>query len=753
MTDPSGNEASEAAQPPGAAGIYAPYGQLIKMLLPRCGGIVFYSPEKDLLWCSDGCERPDIKVVLDDLPSDVSEEMSGGGAIRNLSDEGSAFVYVLRGRSGEHLGTLVVEIGDGQRQTSGSMVASLLRPVLDCLENRVDVESTLASTKVPTVNSTDADAALDATQIDATQTLQLQLLIGADGPGGPRADRLEYLVKQCVKHLDCVLGALLIPDRNLTISCTAEGTATAEGDQALSKTHKHLLAWIQLNNKPMVINRVKLDAAAKSAPPYKILSCPVHDVHGRVIGLFGLFRAADGADFEPTDVSILELMSRKALNLLNNRYDSLTGLLNRYAFEHDAQEMLQVKSGNGDAEAALLYLDIDGLNVVNEAFGFHAGDEIIQRLAVVTKQRVAEHDVVGRLGGDRFVVMLPPGPAARAEELGEDLRSQMSQLTYLHGERAMPISVSIGVGRSVGTNESIAHIIAAAEYACKRAKELGRNRVEVSHADNAFSVAHRNDALAFANLQGALKANRFRLDVQSIHSLGDEPSVLGHEVLMRMREGDGFVGPDKFLAAAKRYHLMPALDRWVLGAALRSLKAAAAGLVDEGWVSLNVSSQSFQNESFREFLVEQLSASGLSLDSICIELRESSAAHNMREAEALIHSLHELGAKVALDDFGRGLSSLAYLRTLPVQYIKIDGDLVRRVATDRLAESMVLGIAQAAATLEIETIAEHVETEEIAAKLRELGVSYGQGYFFSQPVAMPSAYEEPVAAAGAAQAG
>lgn len=739
MTDPSDNEASEAAEAPGAAGIYAPYGQLIKMLLPRCGGIAFYSPEKELLWCSDGCERPDLKVVLDDLPTDDSEEMSGGGVIRGLGDEGSAFVYILRGQASEHLGTLVVEIGDGQRQTSGSMVASLLRPVLDCLENRVDVEATRAPADMPSV--------------DATQTLQLQLLIGADSANGPRADRLEYLVKQCVKHLDCVLGALLIPDRDLTISCTAGGTASAVGEQALSQTHKHLLAWIQLNNKPMVVNRVMPDAAAKRVPPYKILSCPVHDVNGRVIGLFGLFRTAEGADFEPTDVSILELMSRKAVNLLSNRYDSLTGLLNRYAFEHDAREMLENQDGDEQTEAALLYIDIDGLNVVNGAFGFHAGDEVIQRLAVVTKQGIGAHDIVGRLGGDRFVVMLPRGPAARPEELAESLRAEMSQLTYLHGERAMPVSVSIGIGRSSGTGESISHLIAAAEYACKRAKGLGRNRVEVSHADNAFSVAHRNDALAFASLQNALKANRFGLEVQSIHSLGDEPTVLGHEVLMRMREGDGFVGPDKFLAAAKRYHLMPALDRWVLGAALRGLKAEASSLIDEGWVSLNVSSQSFQKESFREFLIEQMSASGVPLESICIELRESSAAHNMREAEALIHSLHELGAKVALDDFGRGFSSLAYLRTLPVQYIKLDGDLVRRVATDRLAESMVSGIAQAAATLKIDTIAEHVETEEIAEKLRELGVVYGQGYYFSQPVAIPSvSYDNVVPVAATAQA-
>jgi Amt family ammonium transporter len=429
------------------------------------------------------------------------------------------------------------------------------------------------------------------------------------------------------------------------------------------------------------------------------------------------------------------------MNLLNNRYDGLTGLLNRYAFEHDAQAVLR-DADAGDSGPALLYLDIDGLNVVNGAFGFHAGDEIIQRLAVVINSNVGENDLAGRLGGDRFVIMLPPGSTVEPEKIAEKLRAEMSQLTYLHGERAMPVSVSIGIGRSTSPEDTISHVIATAEYACKRAKELGRNRVEVSHAENAFSVAHRNDALAFASLQGALKANRFGLEIQSIHRLDDDLGLLGHEVLMRMREGDGLVGPDKFLAAAKRYHLMPALDRWVLAAALRSLKGAGAGLLRDGWISLNVSSQSFQSESFREFLIEQLAASELPLESICIELRESSAAHNMREAEALIHSLQDLGVKVALDDFGHGLSSLAYLRTLPVQYIKIDGDLVRRVATDRLAESMVVGIAQAASSLGIETIAEHVETEEILAKLRDLRVDYGQGYHLARPEAMPSAYEE-----------
>lgn len=735
MTDPDGTVAGREAVSPGDGGLYAPYGQLIKMLLPRAGSIAFYGADEELLWCSDGCERPDLKTVLADLRAENRDELAGGGAIRSLSGGGSAFVQMLRGRDRAHRGTVVVELDDGhRRQMTGSMVASLLRPVLDCIEDRVE-----AAASAPPAAEPAPPPAEPAPRLDESQTMRLQMLVGneADGDGAPAS--LETLVGQCVEHLGCVLGALIIPDRNLTVSTAAAGIDAPEGERALSITHKHLLAWVQLHDKPMVVNRVVADRGADKAPPYKIVSCPLRDPNGRVVGLLGLFRAADAADFEPQDVNILELMSRKAMNLLDNRYDALTGLPNRYAFEHEAQARLR-DADRRDGAATLLYLDIDGLNVVNSAFGFHAGDEIIQRLAVIIRDNIGARDLAGRLGGDRFVIMRPPGTEGSPEALAERLRSEMGQLTYLHGERAMPVSVSVGIGRSDGGADTISHVIAAAEYACKRAKELGRNRVEISHADNAFAVAHRSDALAFASLQSALKANRFGLEVQSIHRLDTGAEIVGHEVLMRMREGQDLVGPDKFLAAAERYHLMPALDRWVIAAALRALDGGGAPLLEEGWISLNVSAQSFQSESFRNALVEQLAGSGLPLDALCIELRESSAAHHMREAEALIHSLNELGVKVALDDFGRGLSSLAYLRTLPVQYIKIDGDLVRRVACDRLAESMVLGVAQAAASLGVETIAEHVETEEIYAKLRELNIDYGQGYHLARPRAMPPAY-------------
>jgi Amt family ammonium transporter len=239
---------------------------------------------------------------------------------------------------------------------------------------------------------------------------------------------------------------------------------------------------------------------------------------------------------------------------------------------------------------------------------------------------------------------------------------------------------------------------------------------------------------AFATLHDALKGNQFRLDAQPIHALADVDSILGYEILVRMRnEAGDLVAPDKFMAAARRYHLTPALDRWVLCSTLDVVTDRAHQIPPNAMFAVNVTAQSVSNESFREFLLEQLRESKLPPESFCLEIAESAAVANLRQAEALIREVTELGCTVALDDFGAGLSSLAHLKSLPVDYLKIDGSFVRRILTDQFAESMVLAIAQAAKTLGIQTIAEHVEEEAVAVKLRGLGVDYAQGYFFARP--------------------
>jgi diguanylate cyclase (GGDEF)-like protein len=683
---------------------YAPYGQLVKMLLPSAGSIAIYDAGGELVWCSDGYERPDLRGLLESIRSSPEETLLGRGSVEHTGAGVPAFVAGLKGKDGAPLGALVLELSQGQTaRYSGSMVASLLRPVLDCLESRMNLERTILST--------DRDDGGD-----------LELLLYVDAEDREDATALEQLLRHCVQHLNCALGAFLIPDKNLMLSCSSDpGT---RGSQLLDRTQKHLLAWAQLNNRPMVVNRV---GAGADIAPYKILSCPVRDPRNRVIGLIALFRSAGAEDFELRDVRILEFVSRKAVGILSSQYDVLTGLVNRLIFERRLQSGLD----GGSGAQALLYLDIDKLQAVNEAFGFQAGDEVIQRVAEVIRTVLAPNELASRVGGDRFAVFLQRD-AEQAVEEGKRILTALSQLGYTNAERSVPVSASIGVAVPEGSRAEATHLLASAELACKRAKQHGRNRLEVHSADNAAMLIRRRQLFAAANLQEALKNNSFRLETQPIMGLrARSAETVGYEVLVRMRSPEGeLLAPDKFIEAAERYELMPAIDRWVLCSTIDVLREEGTALNSlPYYYTINVSAQSMASGQYATFALEQLANAGLPTASFCFEIKEAVAVTHLAQAEQFIRELSAAGCKIALDDFGCGLSSLAHLKRLPVQYLKIDGRFVRRILDDRVAESIVSGITKAAKTLGVGTIAEHVESEALALKLRELEVDFGQGFF------------------------
>jgi diguanylate cyclase (GGDEF)-like protein len=620
---------------------------------------------------------------------------------------------VLNGSYGEPLGFVVLELGENSRHSS-SVVSSLLRPVLDCLENRLNLERTVLNA------GRDDHAGID-------------LLLSVDDDDREDATALERLVRHCVQHLNCALGTLLVPDKNLVVTCGVDDDPIAgSAARLLDRTQRHLLAWVQLNNRPMVVNRV--GAAGADVGSYKILSCPVRDPHNRVTGLIALFREVGAEDFELRDIRILEFVSRKAVSILNSQYDPLTGLINRLIFERRMQSSLDGPAVNGSR--ALLYVDIDRLQIINDAFGFQAGDEVIQRLGEVIRSGLGAADLASRIGGDRFALYLPHSTAEQARETAERIIATLSQLGYLNGEQSMPVSASIGIALSGERGSVGTHLLAAAELACKRAKHLGRNQIEMHSESNLLMLARREQSFASASLQEALKNNDFRLEAQPIRGLAARPDeTIGFEILVRMRSRTGeHLAPDKFIDAAERYELMPALDRWVLCSAIDTLKTRAEAIAQSPYCfTINVSAQSLVGGGFPRFALEQLAAAGLPPEAFCFEIKEAAAVNHLREAERFIAELAAAGCKIALDDFGCGLSSLAHLKRLPVHYLKIDGSFVRRVLTDRVAESIVSGITSAAATLGVNTIGEHVESLELADKLRRSGVDFGQGFFFGKP--------------------
>jgi len=689
----------------GAAAGFAAYGQLIKMLLPSTGSVAIYDSASELLWCSHGYEQLDLRQLLERLRSD--DTIASRGSIELTAGGVPAFVALLRGAHSRPLGSLVIELNQNSKQTP-SMVLSMLRPVLDTLENRLDLERTRSMS--PAVPDDEG----------------LELLLSVDEAGQVDSGALSQLLRHCMQHLGCVLGALLVPDKNLMVSCAADESVA--GATVLDRTQKHLLAWAQLNNRPMVVNRV---AGAGGVAPYKILSCPIRDVHSRVIGLVALFRAATTEDFELRDIRILEFVSRKTVAILSSQHDSLTGLVNRLIFERRMQSLLDAGPGNH----SLLYVDIDHLEAINEAFGFQAGDEVIQRVADMVRRAAGAAAIVCRVGGDRFAALLPQSDVATALEVGKRVLTATAQLGYVHGVDAVQIGVSIGAVETSG-RQQVAHVVAAAELACKRAKQQGGGRVSIADERLAAMTGPEQQNLAASTLQDAFRDNDFRLEAQPIVGLSARPGeTVGYELLVRMRNSAGvLIGPEKFFDAAERYELLPALDRWVLCSAIDALRPHAAEFANAPFCfTLNVSAQSLATRKYAKFALEQIADAGLPPAAFCFELKESAAVNHVAAAEVLIRELTNAGCKIALDDFGSGLSSLAHLKRLPVHYLKIDGRFVRRIVDDRIAESIVSGIARAARTLGVSAIAEHVENPATADKLRELDVDFGQGYHFGRP--------------------
>lgn len=700
---------------------FGPFGQLIKMLLPRAGNVGLYGPDAVPIWMFYGCEGLDAHALVAQLLEEGPEQIPRTGRV--MATQGGERVCLFRlcgGADETLLGVLAVELGEGA--TPSTLVPSLLQPVVVCIESRMNLERNVRSLSAPQATAIASDSA------------DLELLLAVDDHAAGTHNALQQLVQGCVEHLDCEMGGLVLPEQKLTI-CGHHGTTVSQDVAAtvLTRTYRHLLAWARLHDRPMVVNRV-LEQPGAAAPAYKILCCPIHDLDQRVTGILGMFRSPLAADFQQRDERILQLLSRKAISLLDSSYDRFTGLLNRLAFERQVQARLDESPTR--VAHCLLYIDIDKLHVVNNAFGFEAGDDVIRRFADVLRDQLGDQDLIGRIAGDRFAILLVDRCLEESRGLAESLREAAGSLRYLKGDRTVPISVSIGLAPCACGGQRFSHALAVAEVACKAAKDRGRNRVEV-YEDNDVSIVNRhNDMYWFTRLQDALRENQFRLYAQPICDLRTASlDPVAFEVLVRLQHGNGkLVAPDRFLSAAVRYQLMPAIDRWVFCKTLGALQDYVPVLSDRALsFAINISGQSLGSDGFLQFLVSHLRSSGVPPNHLCLEISETGAVANLEQAEQFIRAMTDLGCQFALDDFGSGLSSFAYLRNLPVQTLKIDGSFVREAAANQISESMVVAIAQVAKVMGLRTIAEYVESEDVAAKMREIDVDYGQGFHLGRP--------------------
>ena len=420
-------------------------------------------------------------------------------------------------------------------------------------------------------------------------------------------------------------------------------------------------------------------------------------------------------------------------------YDVLTGLVNRQTFDHTLQQTVRRVQEVG-LQAVLCYLDLDQFKIVNDTAGHLVGDRLLTEIAQVLQETVKDGDVLGRLGGDEFGLLLINCSLDQAQAFCEALIQKVREYRFRWAERQFQVGVSIGLVPIEAERANAVELLSFADFACYRAKELGRNQAYVTKPGDTTLAMQLQQMGHLATLTQALEEDRFFLVQQPIVALSKDSDAPHFEVLLRLRDEKGMVvSPGFFIPEAERYGLIPQIDRWVLKKTLQTLPKL--NLPGDSVVSINLSGASLSNESFLQEVIALIQEAAQSSDlesrvsphCICFEITETAAISHLESVKCFMHHLKSLGVQFALDDFGSGVSSFGYLRELPVEFLKIDGSLVHNIHQDSTNREIVAMITKLANVMSIQTIAEFVENDAIREELMAIGVDYGQGYGIAKP--------------------
>jgi diguanylate cyclase (GGDEF)-like protein/PAS domain S-box-containing protein len=450
----------------------------------------------------------------------------------------------------------------------------------------------------------------------------------------------------------------------------------------------------------------------------------IHNAAGARIGAVMVFR----------DVSAARRLAAEMT--YQATHDGLTGLFNRMEFERRVKNAIE-SARNLAQSHALAYLDLDQFKIVNDTCGHAAGDELLRQVTRLLREPLRASDTVARLGGDEFGVLLEACPPEVAATIAKSLHGLVKGFRFVWKDRVFPIGISIGVVNFGGQHSPIElelnEILRAADAACYAAKEAGRDTIYTFGANDNEVRRRQVEMDWYSRIHRAMAENQFRLYAQDIAPLGGETGRFRHaEILLRLQDDGGrIVLPSAFLPAAERYGLVKDIDRWVI---LNAFEFIAAGLPQSGpQYAINLSGSTMNDETTLHFIIEQIEHWRIAPECLCFEITETLAIANMLTARSFISQLRAKGCKFALDDFGCGMASFAYLKHLPVDYIKIDGSFVKDMANSKIDAAMVTAINQIGHIMNMRTIAECVENDATLDLLAASGIDFAQGYGVGLP--------------------
>jgi diguanylate cyclase (GGDEF)-like protein/PAS domain S-box-containing protein len=458
-------------------------------------------------------------------------------------------------------------------------------------------------------------------------------------------------------------------------------------------------------------------------------AAPIRDRNGCIVGAVMIFQ----------DVTHARNLARQVS--WQASHDALTGLVNRRQFDHHLQQAL-LTAQEQSHEHSLLFMDLDRFKIVNDTCGHVAGDQLLRQVTQLLQDQIRKTDVLARLGGDEFAVLLSQCPLEQAISVAHKLRESIYTFRFLWEEQVFTIGVSIGLVVINSESKSLADLLNSADAACYAAKNSGRNRVHVFASDEQQHIKQQGEMRWVARITKALEENLFCLYQQPIAAIASASSasasvpVKTHcEVLLRLQdESGGVISPMAFIPAAERYNLMNQIDRWVVKTLFQNWPSLQPMPDSEPMVyAINLSGASVNDDQFIDFLQEQFVKYAVAPELICFEITETVAITNLTKARQFIYQLQALGCQFALDDFGSGMSSFTYLKNLPVNYLKIDGEFIKNIVHDSADYAMVEAITHIAQVMEIKTVAEFVENDAILEQLTKLEIDYAQGYGIAKP--------------------
>ncbi|MEM7277529.1 MAG: EAL domain-containing protein [Pseudomonadota bacterium] len=616
----------------------------------------------------------------------------------------------------------------GENATDYARQISAAGHIIDCIARHFAIAGELSSIK----------------QVSRQNEIDMQFLGNIDAQLA--SDDVRIAIMHCLdetrKHYGCTLVGLVVPDAGIKSYWPRGDQTSIFSGKTINRTLMRLYKHAKESRRVLVSNDPGLCRALETeiGRGTQVVCSPLANSKSEVSGILVLARADP---FSRDDLRLARALCVKAAAYVRARNNVTSSAISRRSLieridtdiKHDPHRL-----------RAFLFVDIDRLHIINDRFGHAAGDEVISSVERIIRNVASGRDLVGSLSGDLLGLYLEHADEARAREAAQKILDEIKVTPYSSGHSKISISASIGVAIMPDLASTGSQALSIAEVASKSAKSRGAGQYVVFKDQDSSLMQRHSDLTQIGGLQNALIEDRFVIYAQEIRSLKDDEPARKFELLTRMLDKNNqIVAPQKFLSAAERYQMMPALDRWVVSKSIEQLSSADNLLeINLSGFNINVSGQSIAETGFSDFVVDCVLQSGLSPDSLCFEITESTAVRHIDYALKFIEDIRSIGCRIALDDFGTGYCSFAYLQDLPVDFLKVDGMFVRNVCENPLSEAIVESVARLASVMNAATVAEYVENDLIANKLRSLGIDYAQGFGIGRPEPLADVLERMV---------